>query len=159
MARRQVKRVDISTTDLDREVADYLLARSTEERSSHQTAAYKARFMKLLEQAGEKQEGGHRILHLNEPVIFYSYKTGKAKEITVSGIRRVRREGTSLNEERAMQYLAKKNLLDQCTTQVTVLNEDAILALNFDETISDADLATLYDDSETFAFYLVEETK
>ena len=159
MARRQVKRVDVSTADLDHEVADYLLARSTNERSAHETNRYKAHFMELLEKIGELQEGGHRILKLNEPVIFYSYKTGKAKEITVSGIRRVHRSGQQLlNEERTMAYLRKKKLLDQCTTQVTVINEDALLALNFEETISDADLASLYDTSEpTFGFYLVED--
>ena len=55
-----------------------------------------------------------------------------------------------------MAYLAKRKLLDSCTTTIQVINEDAILAANFDGTISDDDLAKLYDESETFAFYLVE---
>lgn len=141
-------------------VADYLLNRSMSERSAYHSDAWKRRFMALLEASGELQEGGHRILRLNEAVVFHSYKTGKVKEIEVTGIRRVQRAGsTSLNEERTMAFLVKKKLLDECTTTVTVINEDAILAANFDERISDEDLAKLYDTSDpTFAFYLVEGT-
>jgi hypothetical protein len=158
MVARQVRRKKETTEDLDAQVADYLLNRSTRERSGYQEDTYKRRFMALLEEQGVLQEGGHRILMLNEPVVFHSYKAGKMKESEVTGIRRVERSGqTNLNEERTMAYLAKRKLLDACTTTVTVLNEDAILALNFDEKISDEDLAKLYDTSPpTYAFYLVE---
>ena len=156
MATRNVRRKKETTEDLDALVADYLLNRSTRERSAFHEDQYKRRFMALLEETGTLQEGGHRVLRLNEPVVFHAYKGGKAKETEVTGIRRVRRASTSLNEERTMAFLAKKKLLDSCTATIQVINEDAILAANFEGTISDDDLAKLYDESETFAFYLVE---
>lgn len=155
MATRSVRRKK-STEDLDAQVSDYLLNRSTRERSAYHEDTYKRLFMALLEDTGVLQEGGHRILKLNEPVVFHSYKGGKMKESEVTGIRRVRRGSTSLNEERVMAFLAKRKLVDRCTSQITVINEDAILAANFEGVISDDDLAKLYDESETFAFYLVE---
>ena len=155
MARR-VRRTTETTEDLDALVADYLLNRSTRERSSYHEDTYKKRFLALLAETGELQEGGHRILRLNEPVVFHEYKGGKSKERDIAGIRRVRRSSTSLNEERTMAFLAKKKMLDQCVTMQPVINEDAILAANFEGTISDDDLAKLYDESETFAFYFVE---
>ena len=39
-----------------------------------------------------------------------------------------------------------------------MINEDAILAANFEGTISDDDLKALYDEGDpSYAFYLVEE--
>jgi hypothetical protein len=156
MAARSVRRKPTTTEDLDALVADYLLNRSTRERSSYHEDTYKRRFLALLAETGELQEGGHRILRLNEPCLFHEYKGGKVKEREITGIRRVRRGSTTLNEERTMAFLVKKKLFDQCVTMQPVINEDAILAANFEGTISDEDLAKLYDESETFAFYLVE---
>lgn len=145
-------------TDLDADVSDYLLNRSMRERSSFRENQYKAQFMALLEESGEQQEGGHRVLRLSEPILFSSYNTtGKVTEKDVVGIRRVRREATTLDAERAMALIKAKGLEAECTKTEVVLDEDAILAANFDEKISDAALATLYDTSPpTYAFYLVE---
>ena len=38
-----------------------------------------------------------------------------------------------------------------------VLNEDAVLAANYEGKISDEQLASLYDEHEQYAFYLVTE--
>ena len=66
---RKIRRpVPSSSTDLDTEVSDYLLNRSMRERSSYQESKWKAKFMDLLAEIGERQEGGHRVLRLNEPL-------------------------------------------------------------------------------------------
>lgn len=158
MATRKVRRTKEPALDLDAQVAEYLLNRSTRERAAYHEDAAKRRFMVILEDIGELQEGGHRILRLNDPVVFHSYKAGKVKEINVTGIKRTYRTGqTTLNEDRTLAFLSKKKLLDACTTQVTVINEDAILAANFEGRISDEDLAALYDTADpTFAFYLID---
>lgn len=161
MVTRRIKRQtqDLPTTvDLDAQVGDYLLNRSALERATVVVDRYKKRFMDLLERAGVLEENGSRSLLLEEPVVFTSYKGGKAKEKEITGIRRQYRAGqTHLNEERTMAYLAKHKLLDRCTSTITVINEDAVLAANFEEKISDADLAALYDTTEpTYAFYLLE---
>ena len=53
MATRQVRRKKETTEDLDALVADYLLNRSTRERSAYHEDTYKRRFMVLLEETGD----------------------------------------------------------------------------------------------------------
>jgi hypothetical protein len=156
MARRY-RRSAPSSTDLDHDVSEYLLNRSTRERATIHENRYKAQFMDLLAEVGEVQEGGHRILLLNEPLVFHSYKTDKVKEIEVTGIRRVRRETTALNPDRVMALLEAKNMVADCTVTRTEIDEDAVLAANFEGRITDEEMDSLWDKSENFAFYLVEE--
>ena len=157
MARRRIRR-PTSTADLDNEVAEYLLNRSTRERSTYHENTWKAKFMALLEEVGEAQEGGHRILRLNEPLTFASYgATGKMTEKEILGIRRVRRETTALNSERVMKLLEDKDMVADCTVTRTDIDEDAILAANFEGRITDEEMDALWDKTENFAFYLVEE--
>ena len=155
MVTRKVKRKP-RTDELEDEVGEYLLNRSTRERAEYHEGRYKRQFMDLLAEVGEEQAGGHRVIHLNEPILFHSYKAGKLQEKEITGIQRQRRAGSSLNEERTMAYLKAMGLLERCTKTILTIDEDAILAANFEETISDDDLKKLYDEHESFAFYLVE---
>ena len=110
-----------------------------------------------LAEVGAAQEGGHRVLMLNEPLVFSSYgATGKMKEKEVTGIRRVRRESTTLNADRVMKLLEIKDMVAECTTTEVVLNEDAVLAANFEGRITDAEMDSLWDKSENYAFFLLE---
>jgi hypothetical protein len=156
MVIRRIKRREASTVDLDQQVADYLLSRSAEERAALVTGKYKKQFMELLAEVGELGENGSRKLLLEEPVIFTSYKKGKAQEKEITGILRQRRESTTLNPERTMAFLEAKGLLDSCTEMVRVLDEDAVLGANYSGNISDEEMEALFDKSESYAFYLVE---
>jgi hypothetical protein len=135
--------------------------RSMRERSSYYEGSIKQSLMDIIAAVGvpDGDEGQHRKLLLEQPLEFTTYKAGKAKVTTVIGIQRQERKGSmQLNEERTMAYLAKRKLLPSCTSTVTVINEDAILAANFEGTIPDDDLQALYDESDpTYAFYLIEE--
>ena len=116
--------------------------------------------MDLLAEAGEEEAGGHRVLRLDEPLVFSSYNAaGKMTEREVTGIRRVRRESTTLNAERAMELLDRKgkDMVAECTVTHVEIDEDAILAANFEGRITDEEMASLWDKSENHAFYLVEE--
>lgn len=146
-----------TTFDLELQVQDYLQNRSMRERSSGRENNLKGAFMALLEKSGILQSGGHRVLMLNDPLPYTEYKGGKTKVRSIAGIRRMRRASTSLNPDRTMAFLRKRKLVDACTVQVTEINEDAILAAAFEGKISDEDLKSLYDESETFAFYLVDD--
>jgi hypothetical protein len=157
MARR-IRRSAQQSAELDSQVADYLLNRSMRERATFHENKYKAQFMDLLAEVGELQEGGHRVLMLDEPLVFSSYgASGRMTEKDVVGIRRVKRETTTLNAERVMKLLEAKDMVAECTTTEVVLNEDAVLAANFEGKISDEEMAALYDKSENYAFFLVEE--
>jgi hypothetical protein len=156
------RRKRVPAPDISAPVQEYLLNRSMRERASFHEGDIKVTLMEILAAVGEPdgEEGQHRILLLERPLEFTTYnKAGKAKATIIKGIQRQERKGSmALNEERTMAYLTKRKLLPSCTTTVTVINEDAILAANFEGTIPDDDLKALYDESDpTYAFYLIEE--
>lgn len=127
----------------------YALNRELRERAEKVEGDYKKQLMAILVEEGEDQEGGHKFMPLPESV-----PLGKKN---MTGIKRMRRAGQSLNEDRTEEYLRAQGLYEACTTQVTVINEDAILALNFQGKVTDKDLKALYDEKESFAFYPVYE--
>lgn len=145
-----------STLSLDDTVTEYLMNRSMRERSAYHEDSLKKKLMGELEAHGALAKGGHRTLDLAAPQDFTSYKAGKPQPKTITGIERKRRESQTLNEERTLALLKEKGLLDQCTEVVVVINEDAVLAANFSGDLPDDELKALYDESETFAFYLIE---
>lgn len=135
---------------------DYLLNRSMRERSEHFESSLKKQMMAELELRGAPGEN-KLTLELDEPLTFTTYKDGKPREKRVVGCERRERTSTSLNTERAMALLEKKNLVGECTEVVTVVSEDAILAANYRGEITDKELAGLYEDHTTYAFWLTEE--
>jgi hypothetical protein len=151
------KRQKPSTTDLELEVQDYLQARSMRERSEYREKKGKEALMETLEKVGEVQDGGHRILMLNDPIPYAEYKGGKAKDRKVAAIRRVRRSSQKLDSERAKKLLMRKGMWAECTITEVVINEDALVAAIFEGRITDKEAATLYEESESFAFYLVDD--
>ena len=158
MPPRKVRRKPI-VSDLLQRAQEYLLNRSMRERSAHYENSYKAEFMAHLAETGELTATGHRQMIFDEPLPFVEFKSGKPVEKQIIGFERRKRAAPQiLNEERTMAFLKTKGLLDQCTTTHVVINEDAVLAANFDGTITDKDLAKLYEQGEdTYAFHLIEE--
>ena len=154
-ARRTIPRR--SAFDLVGTLAEYLQNRSIRERSEYHEGKIKGGLMDYLETTGEIIEGGHRVLELDEPLHHVTYKSGKPKEQRVTGIKRQKRTSQTLDEDRTMVLLKELGLLDACTEIVVVLDEDAILAANYEGKISDEQLSSLYDEHEQYAFYLVTE--
>jgi hypothetical protein len=145
--------------DLGAAVDEYLHNRSLRERSEYHESKLKGDLMSYLETTGEIQEGGHRTLELDAPLEFVSYAktTGRPIPKTVTGIERKRRASSTLNEDRTLALLKALDLLDECTEVIVVVDEDKILAANYEGRISDDDLKALYDESESFAFYLTTQ--
>lgn len=137
-------------------VKDYLLNRSMRERSEYFEGSLKRDLMTLLQDIG-KDAGTKRTLDLDDALTFVSYKDGKPHEKVIVGIERRERVSNRLNEDKAMALLVKKKLVEECTETIVVLKEDAILAANYSGKITDKELATLYEESSTFAFWLTEE--
>lgn len=161
---RRLIRQRPAVPDLGPVVGEYLLNRSTRERASVHENKLKAGLMQVLEQVGQPDgdEGEHRKLVLEEPLEFVTYKGEKGTKKTVIGIQRQYRKGSMvLNEDRVMAFLqgeGRARLLDTCTTTQVVINEDALLAANFEGEITDKDLAALYDEGKpTFAFILITD--
>lgn len=154
---RTIKARAAAAGELLRTVQEYVNNRMMRERSAEAEDGYKKQLMEVLAATGELQEGDHRFLPLDEPISYVTRKGTKVVEKMVTGIQRQCRKSNPINEDRAMDYLKRKGLLDQCTTTVTVLDEGAIFALNMKGDISDKDLDMLMDHGETYAFYLVTE--
>lgn len=146
---RTIKRSSTLPDDLMPIAVNYAQNRGLRERAEAEEGKYKKRLMDILAEVGVPVEGGHQVLDLPAEVPM-------GKKVMV-GIKRQRRAGQSLAQDRAEAYLKAKKLWDECTTTITVINEDAILAANFAGRITDVDLKALYDEKETFAFYPVYE--
>ncbi len=103
---------------------------------------------KVLPTQGERDESGHYWIRFDDEPI--TDPDGGE----VIAIEAQRRAPKKLNAERAEALLRRKKMWDQCTETVTevVINEDAILAAAFEKRLTEEELESLYDISESFAF-------
>src|SRR5215831_16652302 len=103
-----------------RAVADFLNFDTTAQKFASQANEIKLLLRDtVLPQQGEADDHGHRwIMWENDPL---PDPAGKGEVI---GIKRQRSAPKSLNVERAMEFLRRKGLLEQCTETVEMLNED-----------------------------------
>ena len=144
--KRTVKRTP--KIDLAQSMKDYLQNRSLRERSDREERSLKERLMAYLETHGDELE--------IPSVPFVSYAKGSPVTKTIVGAKRTRRRSKVLNEDLAMALIKKKGLQETCLTTIVVVDEDAILAANFEGVITDKQLADLYEEKDTYAFNLVE---
>lgn len=63
-----------------------------------------------------------------------------------------RRVTTSLDEDKTETYLRYKGLWEDCIETIEAISEEKILRFNYDGEITDADLAGLYVERESWAF-------
>jgi hypothetical protein len=128
--------------DVRRAVREWLVQDDAVKAFSERLVEAKGLLMKILESEGRNDERGSQWIRFpDDPV-----------EGRITAIKRERRVTPKLDEERAEEYLKRRKLYSQCTETITVLDEAKILDLNFKGVISDADLETLYDPKETWAF-------
>lgn len=146
------------TPEISSPVEEYLLNRSMRERSEYHEGRLKKDLLGILEVAGEQRSATSQALDLPEPVAFVSYKDGKPVEKKITGIERRKRTSNVMDETQTLALLARKNLLATCTTTIVVVDEDAVLAANYAGAITDKELAALYEEKTTFAFYPTEES-
>ena len=143
--------------DLAASVEEYLQNRSMRERSSYHEDRLKRDLMAILEVAGDPVEKHKRVLELDVPIPHVEYKGGKPVPKKIKGIERRERVSNRLDEDKALALLTRKGLTQECTETVVVVNEDAILAANYAGRITDKELAALYSESITPAFYITED--
>lgn len=166
MAVRRVVKRKPAIPALVETVREYLLNRSMRERSAYHETQIKTGLMEVISQAGvpDGEEDQHLKIDLPEPVEFVAYKGGKPVPTSVVAIQRQTRTGAmALNEDRVLAFLSslkgeRKALYQRCLTTIQVVNEDAILAANFEKLITDEELKALYDQADpTYAFQLITE--
>ncbi len=107
-----------------------------------QEKTLKERLLKVLIEEGEEDDKGHYWFDLPEEVD------------GTKAIQRQRRVSHVLHEVAAEEELRKLKLWDKCTRQITVLDEDALLALAFQKKIPDAVMQEIYEEKVVYALYL-----
>jgi hypothetical protein len=134
---------------IDPEIEDYihhyLQFRHGRERLQKNEDTAKKHLMTYLAEQGEVDDRGSSYFELEEPID------------NVTGVKRERRVSQILDEDVAMEIVAKYGLEDSCLETITVLNEDGLLAANFAGVIPDEEVKRLYSEKETFAFILMKE--
>ena len=128
--------------DVRQTVRDWLLQDDAVKAFGERAAETRKLLLTILEEKGSTDDKGSQWIRFPEDPV----------EGRVNAIKRERRVGRRMSEERAEEYLRKRKLYDSCTETVVVLSEEKVLALNFAGKISDADLDALYDVNETWAF-------
>jgi hypothetical protein len=126
---------------------EYLSSRRLRENAAEMENKYKAQLMRLLEEEGEYDDRGSAYFDVEAAGIL-----DPRNDEPVAAIKRERRVSQSMDEEAAEDVLRELGLYDRCTTTVTMLDEDAILSLNFSGEISDEVIKMLYSEKESFAF-------
>jgi hypothetical protein len=118
----------------------------------------KGDLMKVIEEVGVEDNDGHLWLELPEAIevehISVDKKTNEPKygKKLYTKLKREKRISEPLDEDKAEAILAKKNLLDQCQTIITVLDEEKIQALYFQKKITKAELRQMFPQRVTWAF-------
>jgi hypothetical protein len=130
-------------------VREYLKSRRLRESAAEMENKFKKELMVLLETYGDYDDRGSSYLRLNDEV--YDPRTDEP----VASVKRERRVSQSLDEEVAEEVLKALGLYDRCTTTITVLDEDAILSLNFSGELPDEAVQRMYSEKESFAFKVI----
>lgn len=139
--------------DFVRTLHEHLKARYLREQAQGLENTYKERAKNWLMESGEEDEKGNRWWY---PDVELADPEGKA----VESVKLERRAPVVLDEEVAEEILRDLGFWEVCTVKETIvtLDEDAILALNFEGKLSDEDLQKMYVDGKvTWAFKVNKE--
>lgn len=155
MATRRIKKEPIVDVEfVVGSTQQYLASRNLKATAQEQEDRYKRQLMEFLSTAGTVvSDKGHRVFEFAAPL-----DGGKLGSII--GIRRTRRVTQRLDELRLTALLAEKKsekLQALCIKTIEVVDEDGVLNANYQGFITDEELGSLYDESESFAFELTKD--
>lgn len=134
-----------SEPDLWKLAQTYMQSRRMREEMAAQEGRYKKLVMEQLSEFPDDDDRGHKTYTFPEPIG------------GVSGLIRQKRVSQAMDEVAAMALIKKLGLEDECLTTIVVVDEDALLAANYEGRIDDDDLKALYTTSESYALVTVKE--
>jgi hypothetical protein len=94
----------------------------------------------IVETDGYTDDKGSEYVDFKEPIDGYA------------GMKRERRVRQEMNEDKALQVLAKKKLTNTCTRTITVVDEDAVQAAFYDGKLSQDDIDAMFVTRISYAF-------
>lgn len=123
-------------------VQEYVQTQKLKKMYADREAELRVRLLEIAEEQGEPDDKGSEWFTLPEEVE------------GVSKIYRQHRTSQVLDQGVAERELKKLDKWDDCTTTVTVIDEDAILGLAFEKEIPDSVIKKMYEEKTTYALYL-----
>lgn len=137
--------------DIIRTLDEHLRSRSLAETAKSMQDKYRDILKGHIMDAVEPDADGHRWFFISDETEEPYVDPISGREVV--SLKVERRSSISLDEDEAVKRLEELGLLDQCVEKVELLDEDKILALNFEGVLSDEDMALMYKESKaTYAF-------
>ena len=131
----------VTVEQLPRYVEEYLKERNAADEMSKRVNEKKTNIVELLVAEGYKDDKGSRFIDVGIP--------------GCSAVKHERRVSTKLDEEKALAWLRKNGLYEECTTTVVVLDEEKLLAAAYEGKIAERTLKGFYEQTENFAFKVI----
>jgi hypothetical protein len=122
----------------------YLVLKDEEKTTTGRISSLKKELTMYVVEHGEKDEKGHRNLILPTPVEY----GGKVYE----GFQQQRRVSQSFDDDTAEKVLKAKGLYDKAVVMIPQIDQNAVYVLNQEGLLTDAELDSMFSESETFAF-------
>lgn len=139
MVTRAIKKKGLDEAAVSETFEQWNLVKQQVEEFGKRQSTLRSRLVDWLEQYGEADDKGHLRLPLRNIAGF-------------AGLKYEKRVSRHLDPDAAERILAKKRLLKQCQTTITVLDESAIELLMFNKKLTDEEYAEIFPSSETWAF-------
>lgn len=120
--------------------SEYIGLKSQVDQFSKRTDELKKMLSAIVETDGYTDDKGSEYVDFKEPIDGFV------------GLKRERRVYQSLDEDKALNVLAKKKLTSLCTRTITVVDEDAVRAAFFDGKLTQDDIDAMFTTRINYAF-------
>jgi hypothetical protein len=133
---------DQNMDTIKRELQQYVTLKDEAEAITERVTTIKKRLTAYIEDLGEPNEKGSIVLPVEDD------RTG------TRAIVKQRRVSKQFDENTANDLLKSKGLFDTCTTTVTMLDQDAVMAAYYEGKLTDSDIDTMFPEKVTWALVL-----
>ena len=132
--------IKISKATLPQHVQRYIDSKKLADEAAARVKQQRDTIIAYAEEHGVEDSNGHQWVEVGD----------------FARIKRERRVATVMDEEYVEEWLRKNKLWDQCSRTITVIDEDALYAAIYDETIPEQVADKMFTHRETFALKVEE---
>lgn len=118
----------------------YIDTRRMRETAEKKEKEYKDQLAAIVETDGYTDDKGSEYIDFSEPIEGYA------------GLKRERRVSQHLDEDKALEVLARKKLTALCTRTITVVDEEAVQAAFYDGKLTQDDIDAMFLTKINYAF-------
>jgi hypothetical protein len=133
---------DQNMETIKRELQQYVTLKDEAEAITERVTTIKKRLTAYIEDLGEPNEKGSIVLPVED------------ERTNTRAIVKQRRVSKQFDENTANDLLKSKGLFDTCTTTVTMLDQDAVMAAYYEGKLTDSDIDTMFPEKITWALVL-----